>query len=115
MSLKFVWLKILYISQRNCTSRFSPSLMFLKIARSLLNIEGMRTPFLGLLPIWPSAVGLAKQLVLTTNERPVGSAPVMPFIGSQRMFGRALIWPPVKSVIIVHTVAEVWNVPGGHT
>src|SRR6266496_4793236 len=89
--------------------------MFLKNARSLLKIDGIRTLFLGILPMTPSAVGGAKQLVLITYFRPVGSAPVAPFIGSQVMLGRALTWPPVKSVIIVQTVAEVWNVPGGQT
>src|SRR4051812_23638208 len=86
--------------------------MFLKRAMSLLKIDGMRTPFLGELPVCPKAAR-PKQATLITNLEPVGSAPVAPFMGSHRIFGRAFIWPPVKSVIIVQTVAEVWKVPVG--
>ena len=60
-----------------------------------------------MLPIWPSPVGLVKQLRLTTYSRPVASAPLVPFVGSQTITARAFTCPPVKSVIIVQTVAEV--------
>src|SRR5258705_12976915 len=88
--------------------------MFLKNARSLLKVEGMRTEFRGELPICPSAVGFVRQPVLITNAEPVESDPLVPFDGSQITLGRALTCPPVKSVIIVQTVADVWKVPGGH-
>src|SRR4051812_23500601 len=87
--------------------------MFLKIATSLLKIAGMRTGFRGMLPIWPKPVALVKQLRLITYASPVLSAPVAPFVGSQVITARALPGPPVKSVIIVHTVAEVWIDPAG--
>ena len=64
---------------------------------------GMRTAFLGMLPIWPVAKGLAKQPTLNDRGVPVGSLPKSPCIGSQTTNGRALIPPPVKSVIGVHT------------
>src|ERR1044071_795945 len=113
MSLKLARLKRLYISQRSCIPLSSPTRMFLKKAKSVLKIEGIRTALRGRFPICPSAVGAAKHAVLMTKGVPVGSAPPPPFIGSRRTVGRAWTAPPVKSVIIVQTVAEVWNVPGG--
>src|SRR5882724_2407528 len=87
--------------------------MFLKNARSLLKIEGKRRLFLGVLPICPKVVGKVKQAVLIRYGDPLLSDPLAPFIGSQVMMGRAFTWPPVKSVIIVQTVADVWREPGG--
>ena len=42
----------------------------------------------------------------------IGSAGALGRIASHDS-ARAFTWPPVKSVIIVQTVAEVWNDPGG--
>src|SRR5882724_10385082 len=113
MSSKFARLKILYISYRSWTPRLSPIRKFLKKAKSLLKVAGILTEFLGELPICPRAVGGAKHPTLITYLVPVESAPLVPFVGSQIMFGRALTVPPVKSVIIVQRVAEVWIDPGG--
>jgi hypothetical protein len=63
MSVKFVWLKTLYISQRNCSPRSSPRRKFLNMARSVLKIEGRRIWFLPMLPMSPNCVGRAKQEV----------------------------------------------------
>src|SRR5687767_13020521 len=60
MSLKFVLLKMLYISQRSCSARFSPTGTFLKNAKSELKIDGRRTAFLGIFPMSPRKVGFAK-------------------------------------------------------
>src|SRR5258706_15851879 len=87
--------------------------MFLKNARSLLKVDGIRTEFLGKFPICPRAVGKVKQPTLITYFEPVLSTPVAPFVGSHVKNALALTVPPVKSVIIVHTVADVWNVPKG--
>ena len=87
--------------------RLSPILKFLKSATSLFRIEGMRTEFRGMFPICPNAVGLVKQAVLITKAEPVRSAPLAPLTGSQMIFGRAFTVAPVKSVIIVQTVADV--------
>src|SRR3982750_3728629 len=94
--------------------RLSPNLKFLKNAMSLLKSDGIRTELRGIFPICPNPVALVKQAVLITNAEPVTSAPLASFTGSQIVFERALPVPPVKSVIMVHTVAEVWIEPGGH-
>ena len=73
----------------------------------------MRTAFRGILPMSPKRVGLVKQPTLITYFIPAESFPLTPFIGSQVTFGIALTEPPVKSVIIVQTVADVWREPGG--
>jgi hypothetical protein len=86
---------------------------FLKSARSLLKIDGNRRLFLGVFPISPKAVGKLKHAVLIKYGDPELSVPLAPFIGSQVMIGRAFTWPPVKSVIIVQIVADVWIEPGG--
>src|SRR5688572_18761542 len=77
--------------------------MFLKKARSLLKMEGMRIGLRGMLPICPVANGFAKQSTLNARGVPVESTPKLPAIGSQTMNGRALIPPPVKSVMGVQT------------
>ena len=77
--------------------------MFLKNARSLLKIDGMRTLLRGILPICPAANGFAKHDTLNARGVPVESTPKSPCIGSQIMNGRALMPPPVKSVIGVQT------------
>src|SRR6266496_6541390 len=79
--------------------RFSPSLMFLKNARSVLRIDGLRRAFRGRLPICPRAVGCAKQLVLNATGVPSAFDPLKPLVGSQTTHGSALIWPPVQSVM----------------
>ena len=61
----------------------------------------------------PTAVGTVKQSRLITYAVPVVSDPVAPTFGSHVTTGRAFTVPPVKSVIIVQTVAVVWLVPGG--
>ena len=87
--------------------------MFLKNARSLLKTDGIRTEFLGKFPICPKAVGKVKQPTLITYFDPVLSTPLAPFIGSQVRNALALTVPPVKSVIMVHCVTDVWKVPSG--
>src|SRR5262245_20535927 len=91
--------------------------MFLKNARSLLKIDGMRTALRGMLPIWPAANGFAKQSTLKARGVPVESNPKSPFTGSQTMNGRALMPPPVKSVSGVHVcvvaVVAVTDEPTG--
>src|SRR5215207_724553 len=77
--------------------------MFLKKARSLLKMDGMRIGLRGMLPIWPVAKGFAKHATLKARGVPVESLPKSPFIGSQTINGRALMPPPVKSVIGVQT------------
>src|SRR6185369_11029934 len=72
--------------------------MLLKSATSLLKIDGIRKEFRGVLPISPNCVGRAKQLTFTTYGVPVGSAPLIFRIGSQIVFARALMSPPVMSV-----------------
>src|SRR6185436_13018565 len=44
----------------------------------------------------------------------VRSLPLAPLLGSHVIRGLAFTVPPVKSVIMVQTVADVWNVPAGH-
>src|SRR6185503_19038839 len=82
--------------------------MFLKNARSLLKIDGIRTLLRGWLPIWPNAVGFAKHEVLKAIGVPVESNPKLPCIGSQVINIRALIPPPVQSLIGVQTFVPVW-------
>src|SRR6185369_773505 len=100
------------------SARFSPNLKFLKNARSLLKIDGIRTAFRDMFPICPVANGLAKQLTLKALGVPVESTPKSPCIGSQVMNGRALMPPPVKSVIGVQVcvvaVVAVTLDPTGH-
>ena len=88
---------------------FSPQRIFLKNERSVLNDDGIRKTFRGAFPILFSEVGGPKQAGFITNGSPlIGSDPVAPEFGSHTISGRALIWPPVKSVIIEHVaVVEV--------
>src|ERR1044071_738522 len=92
--------------------------MFLKSARSLLKIDGMRTLLRGMLPICPVANGFAKHDTLKARGVPVESTPKSPCIGSQVMNGRALMPPPGKSVIGVQVcvvaVVAVTLEPTGH-
>src|SRR5689334_9958258 len=78
----------------------------------------MRTLLRGMLPICPVAKGFAKHATLKARGVPVESKPKSPFIGSQSINGRALMPPPVKSVIGVQTfvvaLAEVCVEPSGH-
>src|SRR5258705_3991000 len=106
MSSKLARLKILYISHRSCTPRLSPIRNFLKNAKSLLKIAGIRTEFLGEFPTSPRPLGAAKHPTLITYLVPVESSPLPPFVGSHIIFGRPLTLPPVKSVIIVQSVAD---------
>ena len=72
----------------------------------------------GILPICPVANGFVKHDTLKARGVPVESTPKSPCIGSQIMNGRALMPPPVKSVIGVHTcvvaVVDVTLEPAGH-
>src|SRR4029078_1715076 len=113
MSSKLAWLKTLKTSQRSCTPRVSPNLKFLNMAMSLLKMEGILTLFRGMVPIWPRPVGLVKHPTLITYADPVESKPDAPLAGSQVVFGRAFTVPPVKSVSIVQTVADVRTDPAG--
>src|SRR5436305_12977951 len=75
--------------------------MFLKKARSVLKMAGSRIRFLCRLPIAPGVPGLAKHEVSIKYGEPSGANVPGRRFGSQIMTGRALMSPPVKSVILV--------------
>src|SRR4051812_20392931 len=118
MSLKLVWLKMLYISHRSWICRFSLKLIFLKNARSLLKIDGRRPKFLPILPRSPSRAGTAKHVGLIARGVPCESTPLGFLLGSHSTTGTALMLPPVKSVIpvqvAVFALTAVRYVPPGH-
>src|ERR1700738_1911045 len=76
--------------------------MFLKIATSLLKIDGRRTKFLDRLPILPATPGFPKHAGLKANAKPVASAVPPLIFGSRSRTGRVVASPPVKSLIPVH-------------
>src|SRR5262249_24792254 len=112
MSLKFVWLKRLYVSHRNWRRTFSPTRMFLNIARLKLMSPGRRSKFLDALPISPLSAGRERHEALMKTGVP-SAAFDAPLFGSQITNGRAFTCPPVKSVMSVHSVAPVWMLPAG--
>src|SRR5215467_5405314 len=80
--------------------------MYLVSATSEVMMPGRRSTFLGMLPISPSAVGLAKHAVLMSNGKPLEEKePLGTLLGSHTRLGRALTEPPVKSVIAGNPVA----------
>ena len=73
----------------------------MKNARSVLKIAGSRIRFLCKLPMAPGVPGLAKQEVSIRYGVPSGArVPGLRF-GLQTSTGRALMSPPVKSVMLV--------------
>src|SRR2546423_6428348 len=75
--------------------------MFLKKARSVLKMAGSRIRFLCKLPIAPGVPGLAKQEVSIRYGEPSGANVPGRRFGSQMTTGRALMSPPLKSVMFV--------------
>src|SRR5438270_14041127 len=75
--------------------------MFLKKARSVLNMAGSRIRFLCKLPMLPGVPGLAKQEVSIRYGEPSGACVPGFRFGSQMSTGRAAMSPPVKSVMLV--------------
>src|SRR5438045_5850544 len=96
--------------------RFSPRWKFLNIATSVLKVAVRLIKFRCRLPIAPAVPGLAKQAVLIKYGEPSGANVPGRLFGSQTTTGRALMSPPVKSVMVwdEHWVVEVAMKPGAH-
>src|SRR5882672_8556789 len=92
MVLMLVWLNRLNASQRNWKLPLSPRRIVLARERSDVMIPGRRRVFLPVLPMSPKVVGLTKHAILIM-------APAGALFGSQIWRARALIEPPVKSVM----------------
>src|SRR5688500_18729149 len=101
-SLKFVRLKILYVSHRNWIERFSPHRKFLNKAMSVLKMPGRRATFRAGSPISPSLVGLPKHSGFKKAGVPSLSVPVKSVGSAHVTKANAFDVPPVKSVIGAH-------------